>query len=156
MIMLNSALFLLFGLVFTHTLSVHSLFIGKCYYSSASYSVQRVYAWCSISVYKLLSKKYIIVHLAYFHTELDPTNLTVQQYDRTQVRVSWILPQNASRRGYRISTSRDFDFGVAVPAGVNVRLVRQAPGRVNYWLISIETPEIVVGPVIGIVRGEGI
>ena len=72
------------------------------------------------------------------------------------MRVSFILParEAASSRGYRISTNTNFEYGVGVAPGASTRLIGQVPGRVNYWISSIATPSIVVGPAIGLVRGE--
>ena len=72
------------------------------------------------------------------------------------MRVSFILPaqEAASSRGYQISTSTNFEYGIRVAPGASTRLVGQVPGRVNYWISSIATPAIVVGPAVGLVRGE--
>ena len=97
-----------------------------------------------------------LAQLAYYYTEQAPTGLTVRQVGTRSVRISWILPaQNSrSRSGYRISTSRDFSAGITVATDATHRLIDQAPGRVNYWLISLSTPSIMVGPVTGTIRGE--
>ena len=95
--------------------------------------------------------------------EQAPTNLTVRQVGINRVRVSWILPSNSSGVEYQISTSSNssssnFSDGRPVAPGLSFLDITQQPSRVYYWLVSTDTspPEIVVGPVIGIVRGEEI
>ena len=42
-----------------------------------------------------------------------------------------------------------------VTFGASSRDVEQVPGTINYWLVALYGTPIVVGPVSGTVRGEG-
>ena len=94
--------------------------------------------------------------LYYYKTA--PTNLIVRQIGMGRVRVSWIPPPNPPRDGYLITTGdtrpTDSSAGITVVFGASSRDVGQAPGTLTFWLVALYGTPIVVGPVIGFVRGE--
>ena len=90
--------------------------------------------------------------------EQAPSNLMVRQIGINRVRVSWTPPPNPPSKGYLITTGEtrptDFSVGIRALFGASIRDVGQVPGTLTFWLVALYGTPIVVGPVIGFVRGE--